>query len=106
LATKYDGLSCQQIAAERQRISTRTTELSSIQAQQEAADAAVTVATALLLPVWVSPGVDGEVAEELEQLKAEASALEQAANQKNCGAGPAAAASPAPTAKAAAAASK
>lgn len=102
LATKYDGHNCQQIAAEQQRVSTRTAELSSIEAQQEATDVAVTAATALLLPIWVSPGVDENVTAEIEQLKAESSALELAASQKKCGAAPAAAASPAPVQKAAA----
>jgi hypothetical protein len=88
LATKYDGFSCQQIAAEKQRIAARTAELSSTQAQQQAADAAVTVATAVLLPIWFSPGEDPAIEEELGRLRAETSGLDLAAQQKNCGAAP------------------
>ena len=81
----YKGYSCQQVAEQAPRALARINELSSRQAQLDAADVAASVTTFILLPISVGVPDDGTIAAELQQRKNEYAALAQASGQKGCG---------------------
>ena len=83
---QYQNYTCQQIAAEAERISARVAELSGVQDDKRTGDAVATgVAVVLFWPAAFMIKGDGQTAAELGRLKGEFEALEKVAIQKNCG---------------------
>jgi len=83
---QYNGLTCQQIGLEAQRVSARATELAGRQDDKRTNDAvATTVGVVLFWPALFFIEGDKQTAGELARLKGEFDALQQASVQKNCG---------------------
>jgi hypothetical protein len=82
---QYQGFTCQQIAAEAARISSRAAELAGVQDSKRTEDQIATgVGVIIFWPALFMVKGDGQTAAELARLKGENEALEQAAIQKNC----------------------
>jgi hypothetical protein len=82
----YQQCSCQQIAAEGERLSRRALEVTGAQNQKATNDAVVTgVALVVFWPAAFMLSGDGPTAAELSRLKGEMEALESVSIQKNCG---------------------
>lgn len=82
---QYQSYSCQQLAAESQRIGSRVAEVTGQQQQKANNDAVATgVAVVLFWPALFFLGGGGDKAGELSRLKGESDAIQQAAIQKNC----------------------
>ena len=83
---QYQNYTCEQIAAEAQRISQRVASLSGQQDQKANNDAIATgVAIVLFWPAAFMISGDGQTTAELGRLKGEFETLEKVAIQKNCG---------------------
>lgn len=83
---QYQYLSCQQIAAEAQRVSHRASVLAGAQDSKATNDAVATgVGIVLFWPALFFIKGDSQTAAELGRLRGEFDALDQAAIQKNCG---------------------
>jgi hypothetical protein len=83
---QYQGLTCQQIGAEVQRVSRRVAEVSGVQDEKATSDAVATgVALVIFWPAAFFVKGDGPTAAELGRLKGEFQALEKVAIEKNCG---------------------
>lgn len=82
---QYQGLTCQQIAAEAARVSSRASEVAGVQDANRSNDQIRTgVAVVVFWPVLFLNNGDGPTAAELARLKGEYEALEKAAIEKNC----------------------
>ena len=82
---QYQGLTCQQIGAEMERVSRRASEVSGVQDSQRTSDMWATAGAVILFwPAAFLVKGDGNTAAELGRLKGEFEALEQAGIQKNC----------------------
>ncbi|MEQ1610472.1 MAG: hypothetical protein ABL956_16115 [Hyphomonadaceae bacterium] len=82
---QYQSYSCQQLAAESQRIGTRVSEVTGQQQQKATNDAVATgVGVVLFWPALFFLGGGGDKSGELSRLKGESDAIQQAAIQKNC----------------------
>jgi hypothetical protein len=82
---QYQHLSCQQIAAEAERVSRRAAELSGVQDSKRTSDAVATgVALVLFWPAAFMIKGDGQTAAELGRLKGEFEALERISIEKSC----------------------
>lgn len=83
---QYQNYTCEQIAAEAQRISQRVATLSGQQDQKATNDAIATgVAIVIFWPAAFMISGDSQTAAELGRLKGEFETLEKVAIQKNCG---------------------
>lgn len=83
---QYQHYTCQQIAAEAERISQRVAEASGVQDSKRTGDAVTTgVAIVLFWPAAFFIKGDGQTAAELGRLKGEFEALEKASIEKKCG---------------------
>jgi hypothetical protein len=84
--TRFQHLSCSQVASEAQSISRRVAEVSGAQDEKASNDAVATgVALVLFWPAAFLIKGDGATAAELGRLKGEAEALERVSNRKGCG---------------------
>jgi hypothetical protein len=98
---QYQSYTCQQLAAEAQRISTQAATAAGVQDSQVTKDAVATaVAVIVAWPAAFLVQGDKGNAAQIAQMKGEMNAIEQASIQKNCGiqfrqAPPASAAAPA-----------
>jgi hypothetical protein len=82
----YQNLTCAQLAAEAQRVSTAAALASGQQKKQQGSDAAaVGVAVVLFWPALFFVGGDKGNAAQIAQLKGEMQAIEQANITNNCG---------------------
>jgi len=82
----YQHLSCQQIAAEAERVSRRASEVAGVQDGNRTNDALLTAgAVVLFWPAAFFIKGDGQTAAELARLKGEFEALEKVGIEKNCG---------------------
>lgn len=82
----YQNLSCQQLAAEAQRVSNAAAAASGAQSNQASKDAVMTtVGVVLFWPALFFIGGDKGNAAEVARLKGEMQAIEQANISKNCG---------------------
>lgn len=82
---QYQGFSCEQMAAESQRIGARLSQVTGQQQSKADSDAvAMGVGMVLFWPALFFLGSGANQAEELSRLKGESDALQQAAIQKNC----------------------
>jgi hypothetical protein len=82
----YQNLSCEQLAAEAQRVSSAAATAAGVQQGQAGKDAAmVGVSLILFWPAIFFVGGDKASAAELARLKGEMQAIEQANVAKNCG---------------------
>ena len=82
----YQNLSCQQLAAEAQRVSNAAAAASGAQSNQASKDAVMTtVGVVLFWPALFFIGGDKGNAAEVSRLKGEMQAIEQANIAKNCG---------------------
>ena len=82
----YQGLSCQQIAAEVQMVSARAAEAAGVQNSKATGDAvAMTVGLVVFWPALFFMKGDGATSAEVARLKGEMQALETASNRKGCG---------------------
>ena len=82
---QYQNLTCQQLAAEAERVSRRASEVSGVQDGKRTSDAWVTAgAIVLFWPAAFFIKGDGNTAAELGRLKGEFEALEKASIEKNC----------------------
>jgi hypothetical protein len=83
---QYQHLTCQQLAAEAERISHRVAEVSGAQDSKASSDAVATgVAIVVFWPAAFFIKGDGQTAAELGRLKGEFEAIEKVAIEKNCG---------------------
>jgi hypothetical protein len=83
---QYQHLTCQQIAAEAERVSRRASEVSGVQDSKRTSDAWTTTAAIVIFwPAAFFVKGDGNTAAELGRLKGEFEALERASVEKNCG---------------------
>jgi hypothetical protein len=83
---QYQSYTCQQLAEEAQRISSRATIVSGVQDQKATNDAIATgVAIVLFWPAAFMVGGNDQTTAELARLKGEFEAVERASVQKNCG---------------------
>ena len=83
---QYQQYSCQQIAAEAERVSQRAAEATGVQNSKASNDAVATgVALVLFWPAAFMIKGDGQSAAELARLKGEFDALERTSIEKNCG---------------------
>jgi hypothetical protein len=83
---QYQHLSCNQIAAEAQRVSRRVAEVSGVQDEKASSDAVATgVALVIFWPAAFFIKGDGATAAELGRLKGEFEALERTSIAKRCG---------------------
>lgn len=83
---QFQGYSCQQIAAEAERVSNRAAQVAGVQDKKASNDAAATaVAVILFWPAAFLISGDGPTAAELSRLRGEYEALEKAAIEKKCG---------------------
>jgi hypothetical protein len=82
----YEGLSCEQLFQEGERVSSRAAELTGTQ-QQKAQNDAVAMGVGLVLfwPALFFVKGDRETANQLSRLKGEMEAIEQASIRKSCG---------------------
>jgi hypothetical protein len=82
---QYQHLSCQQLGAEAQRVSSRASHAAGVQDNKADKDAVVTAAAVVVFwPAAFFVGGDNQTAAELARLKGEFDAIEQAAIEKNC----------------------
>lgn len=82
----YQSYSCQQLAAEAQRVSAAAAVASGTQDSQVTKDAvATTVAVVVFWPALFLIGGDKQTAAQLAQLKGEMDAIQQVSIQKQCG---------------------
>lgn len=82
----YQGYTCNQMAEEAQRISSRVAQLSGVQDQKATNDAVVTgVAIVVFWPAAFLVGGNDQTTAELARLKGELEAIEKASIQNNCG---------------------
>jgi hypothetical protein len=83
---QYEGLNCQQLADEAQRVSGHTAEAADAQDSQATKDAiATTAAVVIFWPAAFFIGGDRQNAAELARLKGEMGAIEQESARKKCG---------------------
>lgn len=83
---QYQTTTCDQLAEEAHRISSRVTQLSGIQDQKASSDAVATgVAIVVFWPAAFLVGGNDQTTAELARLKGEFEAVERSATQKNCG---------------------
>ena len=83
---QYQHLSCQQLAAEAQRISTRASQAAGAQDDKADKDAVVTAAAIVIFwPAAFFVGGDNQTSAELARLKGEFDTIEKVAIEKNCG---------------------
>lgn len=83
---QYQHLSCQQIAAEAERVSRRASELAGVQDSKASSDAVATgVGIVLFWPALFFIKGDGTTGAELGRLRGEFEALERVSIEKNCG---------------------
>ena len=83
---QYQHYSCQQVAAEAERISHRVSELSGVQDSKRTGDSVATgVAIVLFWPAAFFIKGDGQAAAELGRLKGEFETLEKVSIEKKCG---------------------
>jgi hypothetical protein len=83
---QYQYLSCQQIAAEAERVSQRASQVAGAQDEKATNDAVATgVGIVLFWPVLFMVKGDGQTAAELGRLRGEFEALERVSIEKNCG---------------------
>lgn len=83
---QYQNYTCQQLAEEAQRISSRASVVSGVQDQKATNDAIATgVAIVLFWPAAFLVGGNDQTTAELARLKGEFEAVERASIQKNCG---------------------
>ncbi len=83
----YQGMNCNQIAAEAVNVSNRTHDAVGVERRHRHQDQAIT-ATGLIVfwpALFFTHGHNARSASELAQLKGEVEALETASAQKNCG---------------------
>ena len=82
---QYQGLTCQQMGAEMERVSRRASEVAGVQDSNKSQDAWVTGAAIVLFwPAAFFVKGDGAAAQELARLKGEFEALERVAIEKSC----------------------
>jgi hypothetical protein len=82
---QYQHLTCQQLAAEAERVSRRAAEVSGVQDSKRTSDAWATAgAIVLFWPAAFFIKGDGNTAAELGRLKGEFEAIEKASIEKNC----------------------
>jgi hypothetical protein len=82
----YQSFTCQQLAAEAQRVSAAATTAAGQQDSQATKDAvATTVGVLILWPTFFLVQGDKQNAAQLAQLKGEMDAIEKTSIQKNCG---------------------
>jgi hypothetical protein len=82
---QYQHLSCQQLGAEAQRVSSRASQLSGV--QDDKADQDVVVTAAAIVVFWPAAffvGGDNQTAAELARLKGEFDTIEKVSIEKNC----------------------
>jgi hypothetical protein len=83
---QYENYSCQQLAAEAQRVSHRAAQLSGVQDSNATTDAVTTTAAVILFwPAAFMIRGDGQTAAELARMKGEFEAIEKTSTQKSCG---------------------
>lgn len=83
---QYQHLSCQQIAAEAERVSHRASQVAGTQDEKSTNDAVATgVRIVLFWPALFMVKGDGQTAAELGRLRGEFEALEKVSIEKNCG---------------------
>jgi hypothetical protein len=83
---QYQGLTCQQIGQEAERVSQRAAQIAGVQDEKSSNDAvAMGVGLVLFWPSLFFIKGDGQTAAELARLRGEFEALEQQSIQKNCG---------------------
>lgn len=83
---QYQSLSCQQLAAEGERVSQRANQLAGVQDEKSTNDAVATgVGLILFWPSLFFIKGDGQTAAELGRLRGEYDAIQQASIQRNCG---------------------
>lgn len=83
---QYQGLTCQQIGQEAERVSQRAAQLAGVQDEKSSNDAvAMGVGLVLFWPSLFFIKGDGQTAAELARLRGEFEALEQQSIQRNCG---------------------
>lgn len=82
----YEGYSCQQLAAEGQRVSARAAEVAGVQDKNRTNDTVkTTVGVILFWPILFANEGNGQTAAELASLKGQKKAVEEASIRKNCG---------------------
>lgn len=82
----YNGISCEQLSEEAQRVSQRAAAASGVQESQVTKDAVLIGVTAVLFwPAVFFVGGDSTTATEIAHLKGEMQAIEQASIRNNCG---------------------
>ena len=82
---QYQHLSCQQIAAEAERVSRRASEVGGVQDSKRTSDQWATAGALILFwPAAFLVKGDGNTAAELGRLKGEFESLEKAGIEKNC----------------------
>lgn len=82
---QYQSYSCQQLAEEASRISTRVSQLSGVQDQKASSDAVATgVAVVIFWPAAFLVGGNDQTTAELSRLKGEFETIEKVSVQKNC----------------------
>jgi hypothetical protein len=83
---QYQHLSCQQLAAEAQRVSSRASQVSGVQDDNADKDAVVTAAAIVVFwPAAFFVGGDNQTSAELARLKGEFDTIEKVAIEKSCG---------------------
>lgn len=83
---QYQNYSCNQLAEEAQRLSSRVAQLSGAQDQKATNDAIVTgVAIVVFWPAAFLVGGNDQTTAELSRLKGEFDTIERVSIQKNCG---------------------
>jgi hypothetical protein len=82
---QYQHLSCQQLAAEAQRVSYRAAQLSGVQDDKADKDAVATAAAVVIFwPAAFLVGGDNHTTAELARMKGEFDTIEKVAIEKNC----------------------
>lgn len=82
---QYQSYTCQQLAEEASRISTRVSQLSGVQDQKASSDAVATgVAVVIFWPAAFLVGGNDQTTAELSRLKGEFETIEKVSVQKNC----------------------
>lgn len=83
---QYQGLNCQQLGQEMERVSRRASEAAGVQDSNRTQDTIVTTGAIILFwPAAFFIKGDGQNAAELARLKGEFETLERVSNEKNCG---------------------
>lgn len=82
---QYQHLTCQQLGAEAQRVSSRASQVAGVQDNNADKDVAITAAAIVVFwPAAFFVGGDNQTSAELARLKGEFDAIEHAAIEKNC----------------------